>query len=93
MPSSPDYVRDYKQETKTSKARGERDVGHGSPNAERSQARRAAIKMGMVKRNDGKDLDHTKPLVKGGSNKPSNWRVRSPHANRSFPRTKDAGMK
>lgn len=91
MPSSPGYVRDYKQERKTAIKRGEQ--GPHSENAVRLKARRGAIKLGMVKRNDGKDIDHRKPLVKNGSNKPSNWRVRSEHANRSFPRTKDAGMK
>jgi hypothetical protein len=30
----------------------------------------------------GKDIDHKVPLSKGGSNKPSNWRVRSVHSNR-----------
>jgi hypothetical protein len=30
----------------------------------------------------GKDIDHVKPLQAGGSNEPSNWRVRSVKANR-----------
>ena len=30
----------------------------------------------------GKDVDHKDPLRKGGSNKASNWRVRSVKANR-----------
>ena len=30
----------------------------------------------------GKDVDHKDPLRKGGSNKPSNWRLRSIKANR-----------
>lgn len=88
MPSSPNYKRDYKQEYKTMLARGDRDE-----HAARLRARRAAVKKGMVKPHDGKDLDHTNPLSKGGSNKPSNWRVRSAHANRSFPRKPDGSMK
>ena len=31
----------------------------------------------------GKEIDHVKSLVAGGSNAPSNWRVRSAHANRA----------
>ena len=30
----------------------------------------------------GKDIDHRDPLRHGGSNKPSNWRIRSVHSNR-----------
>jgi hypothetical protein len=30
----------------------------------------------------GMDVDHTKALAAGGSNAPSNWRVRSVHENR-----------
>lgn len=30
----------------------------------------------------GKDIDHKKSLEAGGSNKPSNWRIRSVHSNR-----------
>lgn len=91
MPSSKNYQRDYKQEYKTAKARGEIGTGHSSGNAERHRARRAALKMGMVKK--GQDLDHKKPLSKGGSNKPSNWRARSVHANRSYARNSDGSMK
>lgn len=90
MPSSPNYVRDIKQETKTAKARGEIG-GSDSPNAKRKRARRAALKMGMVKK--GQDLDHKKPLSKGGSNSPKNWRAVSPSENRSFPRKSDGSMK
>lgn len=92
MPSSKNYVRDYKQEAKTSRARGEIG-GHDSPNAERKRARRKAIKMGMIEPHDKRDIDHKTPLVKGGSNSTSNLRPRSQHANRSFARTKNAGMK
>lgn len=61
--------------------------------AERNKARREMEKEGKVHKGDGLDVDHTKPLVKGGSNKPSNWRIRTKSANRSFKRTKNAGMK
>jgi hypothetical protein len=81
MPSAPGYKRDYQQERKTAIARGEM-TGH----AERLRARRKAVKLGMVRPHDKKDLDHAQPLSKGGSNAPSNFRVESEHANRSFPR-------
>lgn len=93
MPSAPGYVRDYKQEEKTAKARGEVSTGHNSENAKRHRARRVAIKAGMVKTGDGKDVDHKTPLGKGGSaTSLKNLRARSPHDNRSFPRNNKGGM-
>jgi len=59
--------------------------------SERNQARLISKKAG--KAIAGKDVTHKTPLIKGGSNKKSNLGVSSKHANRSFPRTKDAGMK
>lgn len=91
MPSSPGYVRDLKQEYKTAKARGEIGTGHNSKNAIRHRARRKALKLGLVK--PGQDLDHKKPLSKGGSNSVKNFRARSPSANRGFPRNPDGSMK
>lgn len=61
--------------------------------AARGRARYAMIKAGKAKVGDGKDVDHKKPIVKGGGNHPSNLRVVSPSKNRSFARTKKAGMK
>lgn len=52
-------------------------------NLARKQARRDAVKAGKVKTNDGKDLDHKKPLSKGGSNAPSNTTPKSVSRNRS----------
>lgn len=92
MPSSPGYVRDYAQEAKTAKARGEQGTGHNSGEAERMRLRRAAVKKGLVKPGDGKDVDHSKPLSKGGSNTLANADVRTKHANRSFPRNSKGGM-
>lgn len=39
------------------------------------------------------DVDHRQPLVKGGGNRLSNLRGLSQSVNRSFPRTRTAGMK
>lgn len=80
--------RDYKRERELQLKRGE-DVGH----AKRLRVRREAEATGMVKKHDGKDLDHKKPLSKGGSNKLSNIRVVSKSTNRSFPRTKTGAVK
>lgn len=89
MPSSPNYVRDIAQEEKTAKARGDY-----SRTIARNKARRKAIRMGLVKRNDGKDIDHRQPLSQGGASQdPDNFRVRSPGANRGFPRNSDGSMK
>lgn len=90
MPSSKNYVRDLTQEYATQKKRGESGTGSNSKNAERHRGRREALKLGMVK--PGQDLDHKKPLSKGGSNAPSNFRAESPHDNRSFPRHSDGSM-
>lgn len=87
MPSSPNYVRDIQQEYKTAKARG--DLKRG---ALRKRARRLMVKKGLVK--PGQDVNHKVPLIKGGSGTAlSNLNVQTPHENRSFPRTKKAGMR
>lgn len=71
---------------------------HSSPEqkkkrAARNAARRQLEKEGKVRKGDGKDVDHVKPLAKGGSNARSNLRVKPKSANRSFKRTKSAKMK
>lgn len=48
---------------------------------------------GRVSKGDGKDVDHARPLIRGGGNSRSNLRVRSASTNRSFARTRRAGMK
>jgi len=88
MPSPPGYKRNYAQEDKTMKRRGQDE-----DNANRTQIRRAAIKKGVVARGDGKDLDHKQALSLGGSNTLANTRVVSPAENRSFARNPDGSMK
>ena len=51
--------------------------------AARNKARRQAERDGKVRKGDGKDVDHKKPLSKGGSTKKSNTRVRNAKSNRS----------
>lgn len=82
-------MRDIKQEKRTAKRRG--DIERDNL---RKKARRLLVKKGMVKPNDGKDVDHTVALKKGGAAlDPSNLRVTSASDNRSFPRNKDGSMK
>ena len=57
--------------------------------AKRNAARAALTKAGRVHKGDGKDVDHKKPLSKGGSASVKNLRVKSVHANRSYKRNKD----
>lgn len=60
---------------------------HGTPEqianrSKRNQARAAKMKTGAVRKGDGKEVDHIKPLSKGGSNGQSNTRVVSRETNR-----------
>ena len=60
---------------------------HGKPEqianrAERVKARRVMEKTGAAHKGDGKDVDHIKPLSKGGTSAKSNLRMRSVKANR-----------
>ena len=85
MPSSKNYVRDYKQEAKTAKARGEHE-----DRMERQRARRSYDKKGISRK--GKDIAHVKALSKGGSNG-DGTRLQAPSKNRSFRRTSSGAMK
>jgi hypothetical protein len=89
MPYQKDGKRNYREEY---------DKYHSKPEqrknrSERTVARNDAIKDGTVKRGDGKDLDHRKPLSKGGTSAKSNLRAVSASSNRSFSRNADGSMK
>lgn len=78
--------------------RNEYDSYHGKPEqikkrALRVKARRMLEKEGKVHKGDGMDVDHAKPLSKGGTSARSNLRVKPKSANRSFARTKSGAMK
>lgn len=60
--------------------------------AKRNAARREAVADGRASKGDGKDVDHKRPLSKGGGNGKGNTRVVSKSSNRSFKRTKSGGM-
>lgn len=57
----------------------------------RNAARRKMLKLGLVHKHDGKDVDHKKGTGKGNGR--GNLRVQSAHANRSFKRTKSSKVK
>jgi hypothetical protein len=76
-----DYKREYEQY-------------HGRPDqikkrALRVQARRDMEAKGLVKKGDGKDVDHKRALRDGGSNAISNLRVTSVKENRGWRRDED----
>ena len=87
MPSSKNYIRNYKQEY--SQEAPERR----KKRALRNRARRALMKEGLVKTGDKTAVDHITPLSKGGSNIRKNLRVRSFRKNSSYKRTKTGAMK
>lgn len=78
--------------------RKEYDNYQGKPEQIRNRSERNKARRLVEKRNGAKDIpasmdvDHKKPIAKGGGNGKGNLRVQSKHANRSFKRTKNAGM-
>lgn len=71
---------------------------HGKPEqirnrAQRNAARDALEKKGVVRKGDGKDVDHRRPISKGGSNAAGNLRAVPKSVNRSFARTPSGRMK
>ena len=75
--------RPYKRENELYKSKPDQIAKR----VERNKARRKLMAEGIVHKGDGKEVDHIKPLSKGGSNKRSNVRVKSAVDNRSYPRT------
>lgn len=61
--------------------------------AKRNAARAELMKEGKVVKGDGKDVDHTKPISKGGTNAKGNLRVKPAGSNRSFSRNPDHSVK
>lgn len=75
-------ARDYKKEYAEYHSRPEQKKNRALRNA----ARREMEEKGLVRKGDGKDVDHKKPLDQGGSNDPSNWRVLPKSKNRGYRR-------
>jgi hypothetical protein len=80
MPSSPNYKRNYTQENKY-KSKPEQV----KKRTERNAARSKLIKTGVVKKGDGKDVDHKNKRTSDNSKK--NLRVIPATSNRSFKRS------
>lgn len=89
MPYMKNGKRDYKRENELYNSRPEQIKAR----SERTTARRQANAAGITHKGDGKDIDHIKPLSKGGSNDRSNMRVVSEAKNRSFSRNSDGSLK
>jgi hypothetical protein len=87
IPSSENYVRDYKQEYKTQHA----SKAAKKKRASRNAARAIMEKAGRVRKGDGKDVDHKN--TNANDNSKGNLRVQSASKNRSYPRNKNAGKK
>ena len=90
MPSSPNYKRDY---SKSGEGAYDSSAKRKKARAARNKARRQLTREGLVRKGDGKDVDHKKPLSKGGSTGRSNLQVLSAKSNRSYSRTKSGKMK
>ena len=78
--------------------RAEYDRYQGKPEqianrTKRNAARSEMEKKGVVSKGDGKDVDHKTPMAKGGGNGKGNLRAVPKSVNRSFARTRSAGMK
>lgn len=90
MPFMKDGKRDYKREANWEKTKKRSRL---KDRVKRVQARREALRDGSVSLYDNKQVDHKRPLSKGGSNSSSNLRVVSAASNMSFSRNRDGSMK
>lgn len=78
MPFMKNGRRDYKKELEWEHTKKPNRV---KDRAERNAARSEMEKAGKVTKGDGKQVDHKKELVRGGSNSTSNLRVVSDRTN------------
>ena len=88
---NPKNDRNYKKEYQLQKKRNERKSRNTRERA-RYEAKNPG-KDGKITDVKGEDIDHKKPLSKGGTNKKSNLRSVSPSKNRSFSRNSDGSVK
>jgi hypothetical protein len=89
MPYQKNGVRNYKKEYQAYHSKPEQRANR----SKRTVARNQSNAEGRTSKGDGRDLDHKRPLSKGGSNSRSNTRVVSRSSNRSFSRNADGSMK
>lgn len=89
MPYQSNGKRDYKKEYDKYHSSEEQKKNR----AARNTARRQSNSAGVTSKGDGKDVDHKRPLSKGGSNAKENRRIVKASTNRSFARNKDGSIK
>ena len=89
MPFMKNGKRDYKRENLLYNSKPEQIKAR----SERTRLRRASNEAGTTSKGDGKNIDHIKPLSKGGANTKANSRVVSESTNKSFARNKNGSMK
>lgn len=79
------YKKEYEQYDGTEAVKKKR--------AQRNKARRMLEREGVVHKGDGKDVDHKKPLSKGGATTRSNLKAVKATSNRSYARNSDHTIK
>jgi hypothetical protein len=79
------YAKEYEQYGGTDAVKKKR--------AQQNKARRMLEREGVVRKGDGKDVDHKKPLSKGGTTVRGNLRVKAASDNRSYARKSDHTIK
>lgn len=89
MPYMKNGKRDYKRENALYNSKPEQIKAR----SERTTLRRQANAAGITHKGDGKDLDHIKPLSKGGANTLANARATTKSANRSFSRNANGSLR
>lgn len=82
-------TRDYRKEYDNYQGTEEQKKNRAKRNAARAKLARE----GRVTKGDGKDVDHIKPLSKGGAAGAGNLRVKDKKGNRSFARNPDGSIK
>lgn len=90
MPFQKDGVRQYSRELLWEKEDKPMRVKERS---KRNAARALMMEEGRAYKGDGKDVDHKKPLSKGGGNGRSNLRVVAASKNRSVKRKQDGSLR
>ena len=87
--------RPYKKEYQQQLARGEKDERRVRERARDLIDRKGKDANGNGKADvrEGKDIDHTRPITRGGGNSKKNLRITSASANRSFSRNSNHTIK
>lgn len=89
MPFMTNGKRDYKKEV----AKYTSKPSVVKKRTKQNAARREMEQAGLAHKGDGRDVDHKRPLSRGGTNSRSNLRVVPSSENRSFSRNKDSSVK